>query len=132
MNMYVSIVVIRSEKESIRVRRNKYKKAGRPKRRFKKSAERQHKSLGGIPMKVARGKIDYAIYVPHNYTKKYDKSRGTYYEDEESAERENATMPEGEGDFIRRHIYEVRFGIDEETDDERRKREYREWWERKV
>jgi len=105
---------------------------GRPKKRFRKGDKRKHKSLGGIPMKInKKGNIVYAGIVPNNYQKKYDKHHGTYYEDSESKERGNATLPVGRGNFIRRHIYEIRFDIKDETEDERRKREYKEWWEKR-
>lgn len=93
--------------------------------------KRQYKAIGGIPMRIVNGKIKYAQYVPHNYTKKYDKERGTYYEDEETVERNNAVIHQGKGNIARIMIYELRHNmVDDETDEERRKREYREWWER--
>jgi hypothetical protein len=76
-----------------------------------------HLSLGGIPMEIRNGKITYKQYIPNHYS------------DDEEKEREKAELPTGDGDFVRRHIYEVRFDIKDETDDERRKREYKEWWE---
>ena len=111
------------------VRRNKYKKKGGQIKRFCKSGKRQHKALGGIPMTVVNGKIQYQTYVPHHYTKKYDTKQGIYYEDKESVERRNAIIHHGRGNIARIMIYELRFDIKRETDDERRKREYREWWE---
>ena len=91
---------------------------------------RKHKSLGGIPMKLDKNKkVIYAQYVPHDYS--YCLEREEYI-DEEMIEREYATLQEGEGSFIRRHIYEMRFGIKDESDKERRKREYKEWIERFI
>lgn len=80
-------------------------------------------------MKVNKqGRMVYAQKVPNNYTT----LPGGSYTDAEQGERNNATLPQGEGSFIRRHIYEMRFSIrSEESDDERRKREYLEWWEKK-
>ena len=83
----------------------------------------QHKSLGGIPMKIKNGKIVYAQHVPHNYTKD---DKGSYF-DKESIERQNPVQRQPS--FIRQHIYETRFAIGEETNEERRKREYKEWME---
>ena len=111
--------------------RKTHKRVGRPKKRFPKRAGRMHKSLGGIPMKVVDGRIKYKQYVPHNYTKKYGKERGTYFEDKESVERKNAVIHQGRGDITRIMIYEIRFDIKRETDHERRKREYKEWWEKR-
>ena len=81
------------------------------------------KRLGGIPMTIRRGKITYAQLVPHNYTKD---DKGNYF-DKESIERQNPVQRESS--FIRRHLYETRFGIEDESEDERRKREYKEWIE---
>lgn len=100
------------------------KKIGRPKKRTP-LRHSPHKSIGGIPMKVRKGSIVYAQKIPDNYSV-IDKKPT----DAEEEERSKATMPTGDGSFIRRHIYETRFGIGEETEDERRKREYKEWWER--
>ena len=83
----------------------------------------QHKSLGGIPMKIKNGRVVYAQHVPHNYS---TDDEGNHY-DKESIERKNPVQRQPS--FIRQHIYETRFGIGEETDDERRKREYKEWME---
>jgi hypothetical protein len=77
-------------------------------------------------MEIKKGKVVYAQIVPDNYTELPD---GTCT-DAEAEERKSAVLPIGRGDFIRRHIYEMRFGIGEETDDERRQREYLEWWYR--
>ena len=84
---------------------------------------RQHKSLGGIPMKIKNGKIMYAQIVPKNYTKD---EQGNYY-DQELIERQNPVQQEPS--FIRRHIYEVRFNITNEPLEERRKKEYKVWME---
>ena len=97
--------------------------SGRRKKEFKKSGV---KSLGGIPMKIKDGKISYAQYVPKNYS---IGENGEPY-DSESIQRKHAVLPTGNGDYIRRHLYEVKFEIrEDETDEERKKREYREWWE---
>jgi len=95
---------------------------GRPKSTFKKSAERQHYSLGGIPMKVVNGRVGYAQIIPYIWS---------YFNEEIAVE--DTYLPTGDGSFVRRHIYEVRFDIEEEdeTKDERRKREYKEWWEKR-
>ena len=87
---------------------------------------RQHKSLGGIPMKIKNGKVMYAQHIPHNYS---IDEKGNYY-DQESIERQNPVQRQPS--FIRQHIYETRFAIGEETEDERRKREYKEWMERNL
>jgi hypothetical protein len=76
--------------------------------------------LGGIPMIIRNGKIDYAWKKT-----KWHKDKESFKEDEERFH----LLPQGEGSFIRRHIYETRFGIEDETDEERRRREYKEWWE---
>ena len=99
-------------------------KRGRPKK-LRPLRYNHTKSLGGIPVKCKNGKISYTQFIPKNYgTDKY----GEYF-DEESAERDKAELPDGEGSFIRRHVYETRFEIGEETEEERRKREYKEWWD---
>ena len=85
-----------------------------------------HKSCGGIPMKISKGKIMYAQHVPHNYS---TDDKGNYY-DQESIERQNPIQRHP--NFIRQHIYETRFGIGEETEGERRKREYKEWMEENL
>jgi hypothetical protein len=103
------------------MRRNKQKCMGRPKVEKPKRFN-YNERLGGVPMVIKKGKIDYVW------------SRPAFcwnHKDIEEIEREEAEMPTGEGDFVRRHIYEVRFDIKDETDDERRKREYKEWWEEK-
>jgi hypothetical protein len=93
------------------VRRNKYLKRGRPRKKHTVP-------LGGIPMKVKNGRVMYAgKSIPMNNTT-------------EEVQRGKAVLPSGEGNFIRRHIYEMRFGILDETYEERRKREYKEWWDR--
>jgi len=104
---------------------------GRPKKMFKKSDERKQHSLGGIPVEIKNGKIRYIQIVPNDYSIKKERGGELIYFDAESEERLDSVLLEGEGNFIRRHIYEVRFDIDEddETDDERRRREYKEWWE---
>ena len=100
--------------------------SGRRKKEFKKSGV---KSLGGIPMKIKDGKIIYAQYVPKNYS--IDGNGEPY--DSESIQRKYATLPTGDGNYVRRHLYEVKFEIrEDETEDERRKREYREWIEREL
>lgn len=111
--------------------RNKYKARGRPKKMFRKSDDRKHHSLGGIPMEIKDGKIVYAQQVRDEYSIKKERGGEIIYFDSESEERRDATLPTGEGSFIRRHIYEMQFEIDDEgeTDEERRKREYKEWWE---
>jgi hypothetical protein len=91
------------------------------KKKAKPIRENRHLALGGVPMKVSNGKIEYAWkFLRKSWT----------YSDQEEIERDNAILPEGDGDFVRRHIYEVRFDIHNETDDERRKREYKEWWDK--
>jgi len=102
---------------------------GRKKKQFPLEY-RKHKSLGGIPMKIVTSKgVTYKQTVPYNYV--YNKERKEYI-DEEMIEREYAPLPEGEGSFIRRHIYEMRFDIKDESNKERRKREYKEWIERFI
>lgn len=92
---------------------------------------RKHKSLGGIPMKLTKNtkKVAYKQKIPDNFSYCQDKEE---YIDSESIEREYATLPEGEGSFIRRHIYEMRFDINNENNEERRKREYKEWIEKYI
>ena len=97
---------------------------GRPKAKYPIRGN-QHHALGGIPMTIRNGKIRYKQIVPHNYGVNKDGE----FEDEESLERERAVLPIGVGNFIRRHIYELRYDIKtHENDQERRKREYEEWW----
>ena len=105
--------------------RNKYANRGRPKKMFKKSDDKKHYALGGIPMTIVNGKIKYAQMIPNKFL--------NWFADEGDIERDEAVLPVGDGSFIRRHIYEVRFDIeeDDESDDERRKREYKEWWEKR-
>ena len=106
---------------------------GRPKKTFKKSDDRKHYALGGIPMGIKNGKVIYLQQVRNDYSIKKSRGDEVIYFDSESEERRNAVLSIGDGSFIRRHIYEVRFDIaeDDETDDERRKREYGEWWEKR-
>lgn len=94
-------------------------KIGRPKK-MNPLYKYPHKSLGGIPMKCENGRIFYAQYVPHNYNK--------------VVVRKNIVLDQEEGDFVRRHIYETRFNISSEmeSNDDRRKREYKEWIERFI
>ena len=69
-------------------------------------------------MTIKKGKIVYAEkFVHHRWN----------WGDPEQKERSEATTPIGTGSFIRRHIFDTRFP--EETEDERRKREYKEWAE---
>jgi len=100
-------------------------------RRKKKHAirGRQHRALGGIPMKVVNGKVRYAQYVPKHYS--IDENGEPY--DSESIERKNATLQTHSGNYVRRHLYEMKFGFrEDETDEERRKREYKEWIEDEI
>jgi hypothetical protein len=105
------------------VRRNKYNKIGRPKKAFP-LAKYDYKRLGGIPMTIKNGKVQYRSKVPRAYGKTKD---GAYYDDE-SIEREQAILPTGLGSFVRRHVYEMRYAIGEKTLDEIRKEEYLKWW----
>jgi len=106
-----------------------HNKRGRPKKLLK-LRKQPHKSLGGIPMRMCRGKPVYAQRVPKNYSEGNDKEEP---HDFESQERQKATLPVGSGDFIRRHIYEMRFGIrSDETPSERQKREYLSWIEERL
>jgi len=89
-----------------------------------------YKSLGGIPMIIKNGQIKYAVQVPKEYCW-YDYELGSWTDAEEQM-RKYATLNTGNGSFIRRHIYETKFAIGEETEDERRKREYREWIEKEM
>jgi hypothetical protein len=83
--------------------RSKHNNVGRP-RKYNKVP------LGGIPMKCVNGKISYTQYVPMKYW--YNHISGTY-EDKESIERKKAQLPIGLGSFQRKHIYEMRFDLDE-------------------
>ena len=80
--------------------------------------------LGGIPMKCQNGQIDY-VWKP-NCSNKNIKA--------DEIMRENAVLLSGDGSFVRRHLYEMRFNISSEAepDDERRKREYKEWIEKFI
>jgi len=106
-------------------------KRGRPYKIFKKSDKRKHKALGGIPVKITKTrKIKYVQIISKNYNIKRERGGEQIYFDSESEERRDSILPTGDGDFIRRHIYEMKFNIrSEESNDERRKREYLEWWE---
>jgi hypothetical protein len=97
--------------------KKKYNSEGRP---------RKNRSclLGGIPMVVKNGKVTYAWKQSINRTWR-DK-------DSEELEMEQATLPLESDNFVRRHIYEMRFDIEDEDDDERRKREYKEWIEKVI
>lgn len=109
-------------------RSHRLEKKGRGRlRKSRKLSKQPYKSLGCIPMKVKKGVIAYKQKIPNNYSI-IDKIPT----DAEEQERGCATLPIGEGSFIRRHIYEMRFGIGEETEEERRKREYEEWWDRQC
>jgi len=101
----------------------KYKKAGRPRKAFPKHLTHVER-LGGMPMKCENGRIMYK----YNLKKAYNDSWVSNKMSQEEVERIDAPLPQGEGSFVRRHIYEIRFGIEDETDKERRKREYEEWW----
>jgi len=90
----------------------------------------RHKSQT-IPMTIKNGRIIYAKRVPHNYWKdKYTKE----FSDVDSCKRKNALenppLPKKES-ISRRHLYEWKHDIppEDETIDERRKREYKEWIE---
>jgi len=108
------------------VRINKYSKKGHPKKIYPLD-EYPHKRLGSIPMKISnKGKIVYAQRVPHNY----DKDANGDYHDMESIERSKAVVPVRVGSFIRRHIFDTRF--QEESEESRRKREYKEWMEENI
>ena len=74
-----------------------------------------NRSLGGMPMKIKNGKITYA-HPLRNPDKMWN--RPWWLKDSEELERDDAELPEGEGNFIRRHIYEMRFDIWDETDKE--------------
>jgi len=63
-----------------------------------------------IPMGIKNGRIVYLKRV--NHKKKFDY-------DAEQVERSKAVLPRGEGSFIRRHIYEFRFGIEPECEKKR-------------
>ena len=106
------------------VRRNKYAKRGRPKKVYPTYLN-YSKRLGGIPVKVKNGKVMYDYNINRSV---YTKWASNKISDEE-VERLNAPLPQGDGSFIRKCIYEIRFGIRNETNKERRKREYEEWWE---
>ncbi len=96
---------------------------GRPKKAFPLRYN-ENLRVGGIPMKVVNGRIQYK----YNLNKR---NLTTYFPNkmsQEEVERLDAPLPQGEGDIIRKSIYELRFGIEDETDKERRKREYEEWW----
>jgi len=103
-------------------------KIGRRKTAVHPLNKKPSKRLGGIPVKISKGKIMYAQKVPHNYS---TDENGHHY-DKESIERSNAMHHVKPPSFIRQHIYETRFAIGEETEDERRKREYKEWMERNL
>ena len=98
------------------VRRKKYIKIGRPSK-VKPNYLNYCSRLGGLPMKCKNGKITYA-WKP--FVKDF--------------ENPLPIVDAGEENFIRKHIYEMRFNIppEEESDDERRKREYKEWIERFI
>ena len=115
------------------MRRNIRSRKGHPSRLHPHNKE-PHKKLGGIPMGVTKaGNIVYKQRVPKNYSTKRERGGELIYFDAESEERRDSPLPIGEGSFIRRHIYETRFGIrTEETDEERRKREYKEWIEKVI
>ena len=96
-------------------------KIGRPSKAVPKRMNYASR-LGGIPMYYEEGKIIYKSNFPHWYNIKSS----------EEIQREDAILEQGDGDFVRRHIYEFRFGIKDESDKERRKREYKEWIEKYI
>jgi len=101
-------------------------KRGRKTKAIPRTRQNQN-LLGGIPMIIKNGIILYGDKVPKGFS--YN-SRRKCDSDAEEMFRNRAILPQGEGDFQRRHIYEMRFGIrTDESDDERRKREYHDWWE---
>jgi len=111
------------------LRRNIRSRRGQPKK-VMPLTEYHHKSIGCIPMKITKsGKIVYKQIVPKNYSTREVNGEVECF-DSESDERKNSILSTGEGSFIRRHVYEIRFNIrTDESDDERRKREYKEWIE---